>query len=1148
MYLTAAGTLLLLLLVACGGSSGGGDSNNTTVTFAKVYGGVDEITNADVYETEAGYEAILTDKLANYRGTTVTRLKVDKNGIALGNGANYISQKQLSYGVEQTAILSNGFVTVDTDINKISNSYTLNVSKKRYNTDPELLPTDDWNDAQQVDFSTSYWQSDDPDFDNKPAEIEEVYASVKVALSASGLTDIYVKVRESAYVQSYKFGELSLRERTLLYHYTPSGTLLGVKQISESSDDKPTPIYYKADNTKISVGFDGSYLVVKRNATITKRNSEDNVLGGEPNEYSTSYDLSFYGKDGGRNWTRTLGPFLSKGICSAEFGNRGATKGIVATIYNYQYSKIATGYLSLDANGNNRWDFDLDENAAEPVTPLHMACDYAGECLLVAMSSYTPRKLFIWNDSTQATTVDLSSTPVNTIPYKYFDRTQLQFWPDNIFRLLFAGYKEGQEKFEDYQFQISIGTNGVTANYNTQKLSEMLGGTIPTLTPFGMAKINNDFGHDLYTELYDTNGTALFAPGYSETSLERNTFLGNSLPRVENGLLYTKSSDRSGALLKLSDNGEYTKLASSLDETFRTIEFQKDNSLLIDTYNGVVKYDSNNTLVWRKKLRTVPEAVGNSDLNSAEFSNGDTLLVADIREETDYDDNTSIQTFKNYLLMSRITPDGVKVWQRLWDIDELKYTSIHYSRTVRNQNYYAGSMVTNVIKENGKDIPVVILTSNYDYRTDFAEDRMFNAISFDENDGNVTAVKHMSPVIKESYYNNSEGTYYGDFSHKLKLVSTSDGYLWLGFTSNTLTSRDTGVDEEGNPIALPYGADNIALLRLNGKLEVDRLRIYGAGDDEALTDLRVLKDGGLLVGATTKSFRLNDAQSDAWILRLDADGNIAEGCQALLAKLNGEPAAFHMGEHNGTLLAESNNTAAFYFRDETVSPTSLTQTSGTLNAIPKVLETARVCLGEITPPPVPDANESTGRNVVLTVIIEGGPGAGQVISNESPIPLMSCVNSNESTTTCTAQYQSTDTVSLSGNAFNNGILSWSGCTESFDEFERPVCNVDMTSNKTVTASFAPTNKLSLTIRGASPSGSTVRSNESPVLMFCSSTSTADKTCEAYFPVDALVFLTWNDFDGYGIQSWEGCAPQTMPTDGCMLTMGSDKSVIATFGP
>jgi hypothetical protein len=91
------------------------------------------------------------------------------------------------------------------------------------------------------------------------------------------------------------------------------------------------------------------------------------------------------------------------------------------------------------------------------------------------------------------------------------------------------------------------------------------------------------------------------------------------------------------------------------------------------------------------------------------------------------------------------------------------------------------------------------------------------------------------------------------------------------------------------------------------------------------------------------------------------------------------------------------------------------------------------------------------QNYTLTLNILGGPGAGEVNSQETPVPLLNCINSNEVQTQCTASYQAGSQVYLSPTPYaSNFNISWTGCDS---EAGVEGCSIIMNNDRTVSVTF-----------------------------------------------------------------------------------------------
>ncbi|MGD0626587.1 MAG: serine/threonine protein kinase, partial [Thermodesulfobacteriota bacterium] len=74
------------------------------------------------------------------------------------------------------------------------------------------------------------------------------------------------------------------------------------------------------------------------------------------------------------------------------------------------------------------------------------------------------------------------------------------------------------------------------------------------------------------------------------------------------------------------------------------------------------------------------------------------------------------------------------------------------------------------------------------------------------------------------------------------------------------------------------------VLKVKSNGDIDWQKTYGGNDSNSANFIRQISDGGYVLAGETLSFGAGDA--DAWVLRLDANGNISSGC-TILADSNG---------------------------------------------------------------------------------------------------------------------------------------------------------------------------------------------------------------------------------------------------------------------
>lgn len=157
----------------------------------------------------------------------------------------------------------------------------------------------------------------------------------------------------------------------------------------------------------------------------------------------------------------------------------------------------------------------------------------------------------------------------------------------------------------------------------------------------------------------------------------------------------------------------------------------------------------------------------------------------------------------------------------------------------------------------------------------------------------------------------------------------------------------------------------------------------------------------------------------------------------------------------------------------------------------------------------------------LTVNRAGPSGAGSVTSSPSGI---SCGS------TCVGTFGAGSTVTLTAAAASGFVLSgWSGCTSA----SGPSCVVNLTSDRSVTATFAASHELSVSIAGAGDG--TVTS--SPGGINCGS------DCSETYLAGTSVSLSVSPGVRSSFTGWGGACSGT---GACVVMMNSTQNVVANF--
>ncbi|HNP65328.1 MAG TPA: hypothetical protein PKH39_15435 [Woeseiaceae bacterium] len=97
-------------------------------------------------------------------------------------------------------------------------------------------------------------------------------------------------------------------------------------------------------------------------------------------------------------------------------------------------------------------------------------------------------------------------------------------------------------------------------------------------------------------------------------------------------------------------------------------------------------------------------------------------------------------------------------------------------------------------------------------------------------------------------------------------------------------ARQSAVDDSGFPVTGGLGGDNVMLMHLDGAGDVINAQLYGAGKSEVAESLAIASDGGYLIAGRSYSLGV---RSEAWVLRLGPDGEVAAGCNTQIGTIPG---------------------------------------------------------------------------------------------------------------------------------------------------------------------------------------------------------------------------------------------------------------------
>jgi hypothetical protein len=365
------------------------------------------------------------------------------------------------------------------------------------------------------------------------------------------------------------------------------------------------------------------------------------------------------------------------------------------------------------------------------------------------------------------------------------------------------------------------------------------------------------------------------------------------------------------------------------------------------------------------------------------------------------------------------------------------------------------------------------------------------------------------------------------WSEAMRIRTTPDGAYVLGLSERGAIAPEA--------VGTPHGERNVLLVKLDASGNPVWTRSYGAYLDETLRDLHVLEDGGLLVAGKSNSL---GERSEAWILRLDAEGLLSEGCNAHLGSL--PPSVLRMSSAPVQTLTIADNMV-----DPPPLMLSLEDTFATAQT-PEVA-VGRQCFGST--PPVESAPPEEQFTLTVT---QPGSLTGVVVSTPAGLVCGTATNPPP----CSANFDAGSDVFLDvdisgGLLTSDDFLRFEGCDEIIPDASGPEsCRVRMTGDRTVRAIFGDPQdrfRLRVVINGVG----TVRSGDEGGIS-CGQFFGANQDCEelydAFLPGTTLpTAVTLSVFThAENFQGWGGDCAEFGTSTGFNLVMNSDKTCTATF--
>lgn len=1061
---------LAFFINSCGGSGSTGGSGQGAA-FAKSFGGDQDARMVAMLPLGDGF--LMVGSVDEH----LSAGRLDANGDLVGSVMRNSSSGEFGmstfWGFGQARAVTpaeGGWISGRFDSNTADNSYQLVVTRYQTGVTLEASPSQLWRSQENVYFQNTSWHGGSAHL-TRGTDLLALKSQ-----SASGTwKGVLALVRETAFVDMPISGgtQREWRARYMVWSFnSATGALDSVTELDEWEVDPAAP-GYSIRQVEWSIGANGVYLV--------------HVFGGDPRLPEKRY----WGLQGGVS-SQTIPSSLS--VDSSGHLNGGLL-----------WSE-GSELKRMDTQGSITTVTDLagDVHAGETIDPeIRIVCPAVDTCRVFAKTS--DQELLVWDQDGYllqrvAVTDDLDGAMFT------IDQAAVGKNGDLLLVLQLPEQRRALTRIKaDFsQRSTTYLDDEVPLNANTL-LSD--GNLMACRDDTTWQNLIQDEFQDILS-IHDGNFNALYSmdsamQGADEREVKPVQAIGRA-----NDQAFVLMQD--GSMMRLNGETPQSQLpAPTLDDGQRVYTLglyaSSDSQGYLTQYylpesanattperRGWSAHDSDGSQRWALELSGPIVNVIYPD-DTLGLAGGDTLLVG----------YNSI-----YITIARVDGNGSKRWLHAYDTSDIDDNDIY----IRSAELSDGNLLIALMGESS-----------------------IRLLKIDGSDGTVLLYRKLKP---------NSGGHTSYMSPGFDMARTEDGKVWLGFTSYKLVWHET-IPSGSGYTTLPYGATNLAFIRLNEQLQPDRLRVYGAGGDERLAALNPVSGGGLLVAATTDSIGLGSGENDAWVMRLDAEGMVGSDCQAVLLEMESSMAIQYMGTSDPLTM----NMRADIEMDVIVKPIRFQTVQPAEPATPFISvdqEAARMCLAGLGEVPASEENHT------LTLVIDGGSDLGPVYiwSGEEPVHLLDCSLDGPTTTTCTAAYTPGSTVTLYSSVFGPQVLEWEGCIEGLDAYEQPVCTLDMDSAQRVYAHLNPTHTLTLTMDGQMSQGATVYSDDVPPSLYCSSPSTTGTTCSAEIP-EGEVLLKWNDYGGYGLITWSGCTPEpneTNTTTFCRLDMDADYAVTATFGP
>ena len=364
-------------------------------------------------------------------------------------------------------------------------------------------------------------------------------------------------------------------------------------------------------------------------------------------------------------------------------------------------------------------------------------------------------------------------------------------------------------------------------------------------------------------------------------------------------------------------------------------------------------------------------------------------------------------------------------------------------------------------------------------------------------------------------------------------------------------TQDLGYIVAAETNSFGAGSSDVWIFKLDANGTVIWQKTYGGTGSEYPWSVQQTSDLGYIVAAETNSF--GAGQYDAWLLKLDANGNVTwqntyggtGNDYAWFAQqandggyiVAGDSESFGLGGRDAWILKLDSSGSIGSCPFEGISTASITDTAATIidTSVTPITSTATITnttatVTDTTVSPNIVCSASLGLERLKVGSSNKKHGEGTVTSREG---LITCPDS------CQAEYTEGFNVTLSATpSALSTFLGWKPASLGCDGTDP--CQVTMDKKKSVKAVFQGPNKLKVVTTFKNGGNGTVTSGDTFI--------NCPGDCEELYILNAPVTLTANEGAGSTFVKWTGKPCKDEPTNVCTFEMNKNATVKAIFEP